>query len=76
MVTVVVLTVAGAVVPLVVVVVGLVTVVEVVAVVEAVAVDVVLVDGWENRARRNSVHESRYSTASPSETSSMDGDTV
>ena len=70
MVTVVVLTVAGAVVPLGVVVVGA------VADVEAVVVVVALVDGWENRGRRNSVHESRYSTASPSETSSMVGDTA
>jgi hypothetical protein len=62
MVTVVVLTVAGAVVPLGVVVVGVVV--------------VGVVDGCENRAWRNSVHESRYSTASPSETSSMAGDTA
>ena len=65
MVTVVVLTVAGAVVPL-----------GVVVVAEELVVGWELVVGCENRAWRNSVHESRYSTASPSETSSMAGDTA
>ena len=35
-----------------------------------------VVEPPENRGWRNSVHESRYSTLSPSETSSMVGDTA
>lgn len=43
---------------------------------DEVGVEPEVLDCSENRGWRNSVHESRYSTVSPSETSNMVGDTA